>query len=172
MQSANEEFLSGNEELITAREELQASNEELTTANEELLSRTRELPVLNVELGRARKEAEFNANYAESVIDTVIHPLLVLDQALTAHRANHAIYDAFLTNPGATLNRRLFELGDGQWEISELRHILDQVLTGTAPLGAYRAQHHLPKLGERTMIVGARKVPCVRSSFSTFIARL
>lgn len=99
LQSANEEFLSGNEELLTAREELQASNEELTTSNEELLSRTRELQTLNVELGRARKEADFTANYAESIIDTVAHPLLVLDQALTIHRANHAFYDTFLTNP-------------------------------------------------------------------------
>ena len=114
LQSSNEEFLSGNEELVTAREELQASNEELTTANEELQSRTRELHLLNTELVRARKEADFAANYAESVIDTVAHPLLVMDQGLTVSRANHAFYGTFRTNPSATLNQRLFYLGDGQ----------------------------------------------------------
>lgn len=161
LQSANEEFLSGNEELITAREELQASNEELTTANEELLSRTRELSALNLEVGRARKESDFNATYAESIIDTVMHPLLVLDQSLTIHRANHAFYDTFLTNPSATLNHRLFELGDGQWDIAELRRLLDQVITLNTPVTNYRVQHTFQNLGERTMIINARRVPAL-----------
>ncbi|MGD9942061.1 MAG: chemotaxis protein CheB [Burkholderiaceae bacterium] len=161
LQSANEEFVSGNEELVTTREELQASNEELTTANEELLSRSRELQVLNTELLRARKEADFQASYAESVIDTVAHPLLVLDQGLYIHRANHAFYDSFLTNPGATLNRRLFELGDGQWDIPELKRLLDQVLTANTPVHNYRVSHDFPGLGRRSVLVHARKVPAM-----------
>ncbi len=161
LQSANEEFLSGNEELVTAREELQASNEELKTANEEMLSRSRELQVINTELLRARKEAEFHASYAESLIDTVAHPLLVLDQALCIHRANHAFYDTFLTNPGMTLNRRLFDLGDGQWNIPELRLLLDQVLTASNPVNNFRVHHDFPGIGTRSMLVHARKVPAM-----------
>jgi two-component system CheB/CheR fusion protein len=161
LQSANEEFLSGNEELVTAREELQASNEELTTANEELRSRSRELQLLNSELVRARNEADFAANYAESVIDTVAHPLLVLDQGLTVHRANHAFYDTFGTSPGATLDQRLFYLGDGQWNIPELRKLLDRVLTFNAPVTGYRVTRDFPRLGVKTMLVNARKVPAM-----------
>ena len=161
LQSANEEFLSGNEELVTAREELQASNEELKTANEEMLSRSRELQMTNHELQRARKEAEFHANYAESLIDTMVHPLLVLDQKLCIHRANHAFYDSFLTNPGVTLNRQLFELGDGQWNIPELRLLLDQVLTASSPINNFRVHHEFPGLGHRSMLVHARKVPAM-----------
>ncbi len=161
LQSANEEFLSGNEELVTAREELQAGNEELKTANEEMLSRSRELQVTNNELVRARKEAEFHANYAESLIDTMAHPLLVLDQALCIHRANHAFYDTFLTNPGMTLNRRLFDLGDGQWNIPELRLLLDQVLTASSPVNDFRVHHEFPGIGLRSMLLHARKVPAM-----------
>jgi two-component system CheB/CheR fusion protein len=161
LQSANEEFLSGNEELVTAREELQASNQELTTANEELRSRSRELQLLNTELARTRQEADFAANYAESVIDTVAHPLLVLDQGLTIHRANNAFYDTFLSSPSATLNRRLFDLGDGQWNIPELRKLLDRVLTANTPVTGYRVTHEFPGLGAKTMLVNARKVPAM-----------
>jgi two-component system CheB/CheR fusion protein len=161
LQSANEEFLSGNEELVTAREELQASNEELTTAKEELQSRTRELQLLNTELVRARNEADFLAKYAESVIDTVAHPLLVLDQGLSVHRANHAFYDTFLTSPSATLNQRLFYLGDGQWNIPHLRKLLDRVLTTNTPVTGYRVTHDFPGLGAKTMLVNARKVPAM-----------
>lgn len=163
LQSANEEFLSGNEELVTAREELQASNEELKTANEEMLSRSRELQVMNNELVRTRKEAEFHANYAESLIDTVAHPLLVLDQAMCIHRANHAFYDSFLTNPGMTLNRRLFDLGDGQWDIPELRLLLDQVVSASNPVNNFRVNHDFPGLGRRSMLVHARKVPAMNN---------
>jgi two-component system CheB/CheR fusion protein len=161
LQSANEEFLSGNEELVTAREELQASNEELTTANEELQSRARELQLLNTEMVRARNEADFAAAYAESVIDTVAHPLLVMDQGLTIHRANHAFYDAFKTRPSATLNQRLFYLGDGQWNIPQLRKLLDRVLTTNTPVTGYRVTHDFPGLGAKTMLVSARKVPAM-----------
>jgi two-component system CheB/CheR fusion protein len=161
LQSANEEFLSGNEELLTAREELQASNEELTTANEELLSRARELGVLNAELQRARKMADFNAVYAESVIDTVAHPLLVLDQGLVVHRANHAFYDVFLTSPGATLNLPLFDLGDGQWNAPDLRQLLDQVIVANSSITAYRIEHDFPGLGRKIMLINARKVPAL-----------
>lgn len=163
LQSANEEFLSGNEELVTAREELQASNEELTTANEELLSRTREISVVNTELVRARKVADFNSNYAESVIDTVAHPLLVLDQALMIHRANHAFYDMFLTNPSDTLDRRLFDLGNGQWDIPDLTKLLDQVLTVNKPVTAYKIDLEFAGVGKRTMLINARKVPAMDS---------
>ncbi|MFZ6876386.1 chemotaxis protein CheB [Undibacterium sp. Di27W] len=161
LQSANEEFLSGNEELVIAREELQASNEELTTANEELMSRTRELSVMNTELARARKLADFNASYAESVIDTVAHPLVVLDQGLIIHRANHAFYDVFLTNPSDTLNRRLVDLGDGQWNSPELRKLLDQVVLGNSPITSYRVEHDFPGVGVKVMMVNARKVPAM-----------
>ncbi|MFC7206319.1 chemotaxis protein CheB [Comamonas endophytica] len=161
LQSANEEFLSGNEELVTAREELQASNEELTTANEEMMSRSRELQVLNTELLQTRKEAEFNASYAESVIDTMAHPLLVLDQSLCIHRANNAFYDIFLTNPGMTLNRWFFDLGDGQWDIPELRLVLEQVLTVNKPVNSYRVNHDFPGIGRKSMLVHARKVPAM-----------
>ena len=161
LQSANEEFLSGNEELVTAREELQAANEELTTANEELLSRARELQVLNTEISRARKIAEFNSNYAESVIDTVLHPLLVLDQSLVVHRANNAFYDIFQTNPSATLNRPLYQLGNGQWEVPELKEILDKVLTVNETVTSYRVDQAFPALGQRTMLLSARKVPAM-----------
>lgn len=161
LQSANEEFLSGNEELVISREELQATNEELTTSNEELLSRSRELQILNTELSRTRKEITFNANYAESIIDTVSNPLLVLDQALCIHRANHAFYDTFMTNPSATLNRRLFELGDGQWNIPALRVALEQILSLSTPVTAYRVKHDFPGIGIRTMLINGRKVPAL-----------
>lgn len=161
LQSSNEEFLSSNEELVTAREEAQAAMEELTTANEELISRTREVQLINEEMNSARKEAEFHANYAESIIDTVATPLLMLDSDLRIHRANPAFYDTFMTSPASTLDWRMFDLGNGQWNIPELRQLLSLVIGSNTPMTGYRVEHEFLGVGRRTMLVNARKVPAM-----------
>lgn len=51
--------------------------------------------------------------------------------------------------------------GNGQWEIPELKKILDKVLTANDPVSLYRVDHDFPGLGQRTMLVSARKVPAM-----------
>ncbi len=63
--SGNEELQSLNEELETAKEELQATNEELTTVNDELHGRNQELQLVNADV--------------LNLLDAVEIPILMLD---------------------------------------------------------------------------------------------
>ncbi|MDE2448961.1 MAG: response regulator [Gammaproteobacteria bacterium] len=127
--SANEEFQSTNEELETSKEELQSANEELTTTNDELRNRNRELSVLNSELEKTRAASERAREYADAIIETVREPLLVLEGDLKVLRANHAFYVDFRLAPAQTEGHPLYELGNGQWNVAELRERLTDVLT-------------------------------------------
>jgi two-component system, chemotaxis family, CheB/CheR fusion protein len=164
--SANEEFQSTNEELETSKEELQSANEELTTTNEELRNRNRELTVLNAEVqkGRAvseqaRKVAEGARRYADAIVESVREPLLVLDEALTILRANTAYYATFKTSREVTEGRLLYEAGDGQWNLAQVREKLDAVLTRNEPITDLEVTHNLSTLGRRAMSLTGRRIP-------------
>lgn len=149
--SANEELQSTNEELESAKEELQATNEELSTTNDELRHRNRELNDTNETLQRAR-------DYADSIIDTVREGLLVLDGELRVRRANRTFYELFKARPEETQDRFLFTLGEGQWNVPQLQTLLKTVCGEPAVVQDYEITHDLPGLGERTMLLNARRL--------------
>jgi PAS domain S-box-containing protein len=79
---------------------------------------------------RSRWLLEHQKELAEKIVDTVREPLLVLHQDLRVQSANRAFYDAFEVEPAATEGSLIYELGDGQWDIPDLRRLLSEVLPG------------------------------------------
>lgn len=67
---------------------------------------------------------------ADAMIVTVRQPLLVLNAELQVKRANPAFYDLFKVTPEQTSDRLIYDLGNGQWNIPALRHLLEAVLGG------------------------------------------
>ena len=66
-------------------------------------------------------------DYAEAVIEAV-PPLLVLDDKLRVQTANKSFCKSFKISARETVGRRVYELGNGQWNIPELRQLLEEVL--------------------------------------------
>src|SRR5918993_1070243 len=64
-------------------------------------------------------------NFLQDLFDTVREPLLILDGALRVHSANRAFYDTFRVSVADTENRLIYELGNGQWDITALRTLLE-----------------------------------------------
>jgi len=52
---------------------------------------------------------------AESIVDTVREPLVVLDGRMVITSASRSFYRYFQVTPEETLGHRIFELGDRQW---------------------------------------------------------
>ena len=149
--SANEEFQSTNEELETAKEELQSANEELSTTNEELRNRNRELTELNEALRVSR-------DHLSAIYETLREPVLVLDSELRVLQANSAFYETFKTGRAETGNKRIYELGNGQWNFPILRHLLEEVLPKEAPVRDFEMTHAFPAIGTRTMRLNAGRL--------------
>lgn len=149
--ASNEEFQSTNEELETTKEELQALNEELSTTNDELRFRHRELKAVHDDATQAR-------DYADAIVETVSQPLLVLDAHLRVVRANTCFYECFGTTASDTLNKSLYTLGSGQWDIPALRALLEELLPQHSRVRNHEVTAAFPKLGVRTMRLNAARV--------------
>ena len=149
--SSNEEFQSTNEELETAKEELQSANEELATTNDELAHRIHDLHDLTNRLKESR-------DYAEAIVDTVCEPILVLDSSLRVVRANLSFYVHFKTSRELTERRLIYELGNGQWDIPQLRVLLEKILPESTSLRDHEVIHVFPEIGERTVCLNAQRL--------------
>lgn len=95
---------------------------------------------------------------AQGIVDTVTDPMLVLDASLCVQNASRSFFETFEVDRYETIGQPLFELGDGQWDIPELRRLLVEVIPKSTALINYEVEHDFPGLGRRTMLVTARRL--------------
>src|SRR5688500_7094534 len=97
-------------------------------------------------------------NYAQNIVDTVREPLLILDTTLRVRSANRAFYQTFHVSPGETEGRLIYELGNGQWDIPDLRTLLEDVVPQSSVFNDFELEHTFPVIGPRVMLLNARKL--------------
>lgn len=97
-------------------------------------------------------------DYAEAIIETIPEPLLVLDTNLQVKAANHSFYSTFQVAQAQTENRSIFELGNGQWNIPQLRILLQEVLPQSNQIDDFEVEHTFEHIGRKTMLLNARKI--------------
>jgi PAS domain S-box-containing protein len=92
------------------------------------------------------------------LVETVREGLLVLDSDLTIRFANRSFRDTFAVAPEDALGRKLCELGNGEWDIPELRVALETVVSDGKSIEAFEVDRFFPSIGRRVMVLNARKV--------------
>ncbi|CAN5714898.1 hypothetical protein BH23GEM11_BH23GEM11_10120 [soil metagenome] len=110
------------------------------------------------------KSLERAVRYARDIISTLREPFLVLDSELRVDTANQAFYRMFEVSAEETEKCLLFDLGNGQWDIPELRELLDEVVTRKEMIEDFEVDHTFPNLGRRVMLLNARPFPPESSS--------
>jgi len=96
--------------------------------------------------------------FAESIIDTVREPLIALDQDLRVVSASRSFYEVFKVNPEETLGRHFYDLGNKQWDIPQLRELLETVLPEKTSFDDYEVEHDFSAIGRRIMLLNARRI--------------
>jgi signal transduction histidine kinase len=97
-------------------------------------------------------------NFAEMIVDTVREGLLVLDFDLHVVAANESFYEAFAVRPEDTVARKVYDLGNGQWAIPELRDLLEGILPHKRALNDYEVEHDFKGVGHRAVVLNARRL--------------
>src|SRR5205823_3483136 len=97
---------------------------------------------------------------ADSIVETIREPLLVLDAELRVTRANAAFYRRFEETPARVEQRRLSEIGAGEWNVPGLQRQLAEVVAGAvAEFHDVEIEREWESLGGlRTMRLGARPI--------------
>jgi PAS domain S-box-containing protein len=101
-------------------------------------------------------------DYALNIVDTVREPLLILDTTLRVRSANRAFYQTFHVSPEETVDRLIYELGNGQWDIPDLRTLLEDIVPKSSVFNDFELEHTFPIIGWRVMLLNARKLQAGR----------
>ena len=96
--------------------------------------------------------------YAESIVETVREPLLVLSSSLKVISANRSFYETFQVTPRETEGKSIFDMGNHQWDIPALRELLEKIIPQNTHFNDFEVNHDFPVLGRRTMVLNARRV--------------
>ena len=97
-------------------------------------------------------------NYAQNIVDTIREPLLILDATLRVRSANRAFYQTFQVSAAETEGRLIYELGNGQWDIPDLRTLLEDIVPKSSVFDDFELEHTFPVIGRRFMLLNARKL--------------
>ncbi len=95
---------------------------------------------------------------AQAVFDTVIESLVVLGGDLRIITASRSFYQTFQVDRQHTEGRLIYEIGDRQWDIPELRAALETILPEHGELNAYEVERGFPNIGRRAFSLTAREV--------------
>ena len=109
---------------------------------------------------RIQKKASLDnaLKYAESIINTVREPLIILDHDLKIITASRSFYDFFKVNPKETVGQFIYDLDNKQWDIPELRELLETILPQKTTFDNYEVEHDFAIIGRRTMLLNARQI--------------
>ncbi len=95
---------------------------------------------------------------SEAIFGTIREPLIVLNKDLRVIVASRAFYEKFHTPFGDVEDRLFYELGNGQWNIPELRTLLEKVIPEKQTVEGYEVAHDFNVLGKRIMMINAREI--------------
>ena len=98
------------------------------------------------------------AALAHAIVDTVRDPLLVLDHDLRVLAASRAFLQTFQLVDQDVRGRLIYEIDEGQWDIRELRTILEESIKGHSTVDGYELDRDFPRVGRRIMLVNAREI--------------
>jgi PAS domain S-box-containing protein len=98
------------------------------------------------------------AALAHAIVDTVRDPLLVLDHDLRIVAASRAFFQIFHLVDQDVRGHLIYEIDEGQWNIPELRTILEKIAKDHATVEGYEVDRDFPRVGRRIMLLNARKV--------------
>jgi two-component sensor histidine kinase len=117
-------------------------------------------PLIEIEDGHA---------LAHAIVDTIREPLLVLDKNLRVVVASRSFYTLFKMDQRDVEGRPVYALGNGQWNIPELRSLLDRIVPRHAVMDGFEVEQEYSGIGRRTMLLNARKVFYERDSNTTIL---
>ena len=97
-------------------------------------------------------------DYLNSIVQTIKSSLLVLDSEFFVLTANQEFFKMFQVTETETVGKKLYELGNRQWDIAPLKTLLEKILPTSNPVLNFEVRHDFPKIGNRLMLLNAYRI--------------
>jgi two-component sensor histidine kinase len=95
---------------------------------------------------------------ALAVIESSKAPLVLLDGDLKVIAASASFHRAFQIDAATAIGQPLFKLGDGEWNVPQLRSLLKATLLGRAEIEAYEMDLERPARDKRRLVLNAQRL--------------
>jgi two-component system CheB/CheR fusion protein len=102
--------------------------------------------------------AKRGLDFAEAIVETVREPLVILNQNLQVVKANKTFYETFQAASEETEGRRIYDLGNGQWNIPKLRELLENILPAHSTFRDFEVTHEFDRVGRKVMCLNASEI--------------
>jgi two-component system CheB/CheR fusion protein len=109
-----------------------------------------------------KESKELALHYMKTLVEVARESFLILDADLVVVSANPMFYKTFQVSAEQTEGKSLYDLGNGQWNIPQLRSLLQDVLPQKKLVTNYEVKHVFQAIGEKTMLLNARQIDSVQ----------
>ncbi len=96
-------------------------------------------------------------------MDSVREPLVVLDSDFQVLKANHVFYQTFKIKPDEAEGLLIYDLGRRQWNIPELKRLLEEILPEQTECNDFEAEHTFETIGCKILHLNARWIQTLPS---------
>jgi transcriptional regulator with GAF, ATPase, and Fis domain len=93
-----------------------------------------------------------------NIMGAIRQPLIVLDGDLTIVRANNSFYQTFNIGQEEAEGQLIYDLGERDWAIPELKELLEDVLAEDTELNDLTIEHAFRSIGRKILQVNARRL--------------
>jgi two-component system, cell cycle sensor histidine kinase PleC len=109
-----------------------------------------------------KEDKELALHYMSTLVDVARESFLILDSDFRVISGNPTFYNIFQVLPKETEGKLLFTLGNGQWNIPELKRLLKEILPNKKTIKDYEVSHDFETIGGKTMLLNARQIDTVQ----------
>jgi PAS domain S-box-containing protein len=171
---AGREVFSRHLEEVLKKEDTQSCEIDLTQKNGQVIFTKVQSTLLSTSVGQNKailssivdvtiaKKLEYEIQeareYAENIVETLREPLVVLDSELHILTANHSFYETFKVTPEETIGNFIYDVGNRQWDIPQLRLLVEEILPLDTVINDYEVEHDFPGIGRKTILLSARQI--------------
>ncbi len=92
------------------------------------------------------------------ILDSIREPILMLTADFLVVKANRSFYRTFQAEPDLTEGSSIYDLGKGQWNIPELRELLENILPEISKFDDFEVEHTFANIGRKILHLNACRI--------------
>lgn len=115
-----------------------------------------------IEYDSSKDTKEEALHYMKTLVDVARESFLILDADLRVIEGNPTFYKSFQVTAEETEDVLFYKLGNGQWNIPELKSLLEEILPEKKEVRDYGVTHTFEIIGKKTILLNAKQVDSVQ----------
>ncbi|MBE0539650.1 MAG: PAS domain-containing protein [Ignavibacterium sp.] len=109
-------------------------------------------------ISKLSQDIQIARDFSNNIVETLRDSLLILDDKLKVLSANRAFYKTFDTTSENTVGKYIYELEDNNWDIPELRKLLEEIIPDATFFEDFEVEYNFKKRGRKKILLNAREV--------------